>query len=618
MAEAIAFVGLVSAVTTLTETGFKIIRRIKDAKDSIGAFDHIANQLPLLLELIEPLKSESLADAADQSSGSSLLRAVEGCQRQIKQLEELLDSCSMLATDGRARKFIKAVKQTQSEKKIRSIQDTLEGYKTTLILFLGKPTPSKSTLSSAEHRFVKLPALQVSCFVGRDELIRDLIKALVPSEPPTVICLHAMGGQGKTQVALECCRQLQRSQAFQTIIWIDATSKGTMNAEFNDLLKELAKNAPSSLELDKVGGFQQVLEDWPEPYLLIFDNCDRPAALQAVKECLPSNPNGVTLCTSRHLDSDRLGQVISVPPMSVSEASELLLSRCKAVRTDGNVAEASEITKMLGFLPLAVDQAGSYIKRRRLPLTAFLEHYRIRKDSILKHVPDVWEYRKSQGDDEKKTSLSVFTTYELALGELDREDDDSHDVAGFLSFLAFFHYREIPELLCQSHAQRSGDDLSWISRFLVDGHWDSGRYQDLAAKLLANSLITSMDFQGKETSISLHPLVQTWARLRLSRSEQQQSALTAISAIGLLFGARKIPFEVLLSSSITEHLFEASTHIHLFPSIKGDNASLDSLLDNVRSFRKLVDGSQLEDHVMVKDLQNEYRSTSQRSYGGTQ
>ena len=567
MAEAVAVVGLVSAVGSLTKIGSNIIGRLKDAKHSIRAFDDIANQLPVILQSIEVLKSESVADIVDQSSGPSLLRAVEGCQRQVIQLEELLDSCVISAGDGTAQKVFKAGRAVRSEKRIRSILDILETYKTTLILHLGRSnTSSKSTPSPIEHRFVRLPALQVSCFVGRDVLIRDLIKGLVPSNPPKVMCLHAMGGQGKTQIALECCRQLQRSAIFHTIIWIDATSENTMNAEYSLLFNKLARNTPPAPSLDKAQYSQQRLEDWPEPFLLVFDNCDQRAALQAVKEHLPKNPHGVTLCTSRHLDCDRLGQVISVPAMSESEASELLFLRCKAERTDENAAKASQITEVLGCLPLAVDQAASYIKGRRLPLTTFLKQYETRKDAILKHIPDGWEYQKSHCDDVKKSSLSVFAIWELAIDEFDREHDNSYNVSELLSFLAFVHYQSIPEKLCRCYARSISVRPPWVSQFIVDGQWNSGRYQDLVAKLLARSLITNMELCGEDTSVSLHPLVQMWARLRLSILEQQRNALAAMNAIARAYPAQALSKEKDFWVPSLTHYREVYRHLNLFPS----------------------------------------------------
>ena len=594
MAEAFAASGLVS--TSLTETGCKIIRRLKDAKNTGGAFDDIAAQLTDILETLEALKSESVFDTADQSAGRPLLQAVQGCQRQVTQLESLLDSCLILADDGETQKDLKAARATTNEKRIRSIQYTLETYETTLIRYLGqrdalnvdegneyiqsstatpsfKPPPSlakslatslhrrvdrilrrthlRSTPSSAEQknvklpapssaeqrivklpapssaepRIVQLPALQIPEFVSRLDLNEDLRRALVPSDPPTVIWLHGMGGQGKTQIALECCRQLQRSQAFKTIIWIDASSKEKITAEYSLLLNKLSGNTSPSPDIDQAPDFQQRLEDWPEPFLLVFDGCDRPAALQEMKVQLPRNPNCVTLCTSRSLDSDQLGQVISVPPMSDGEASDLLSWRCLAGVTEESMAKSSQITEELGHMPLAVDQAASYIKASRLPLASFLEAYESSKDAILRQIPNIRESLNSDTGDERRSSLSVYATWELTYGEFVRSVDDSPDVLLLLRFLASLQYENIPESVCRSYAQSSEDHPSWASSFIVDGQWDSGSYHDFAARLAANSLVTGIGFEDDDITVSLHPLVQEWIRRRLPAPEQQPIAL---------------------------------------------------------------------------------------------
>ena len=51
-------------------------------------------------------------------------------------------------------------------------------------------------------------------------------------------------------------------------------------------------------------------------------------------------------------------------------------------------AEAIKIMEALGHLPLALDQAGAYIRQQMLPLQQFLELYENQKETVLnqKHV----------------------------------------------------------------------------------------------------------------------------------------------------------------------------------------------------------------------------------------
>lgn len=98
--------------------------------------------------------------------------------------------------------------------------------------------------------------------------------------------------------------------------------------------------------------------------------------------------------------------------MTEEESIELLLQRAKKDTTQENIAQAKVIAQRLGYFPLPLDQAGSYLSSRRLPLESFLEHYAGRKDVILKYIPALWEYRKRLNESENETSISAFTTWE--------------------------------------------------------------------------------------------------------------------------------------------------------------------------------------------------------------
>ena len=73
----------------------------------------------------------------------------------------------------------------------------------------------------------------------------------------------------------------------------------------------LEMGGSSDLEA-KIQYVKKVLEAWLNPFLLVFDNCDRPNALQAVKNHLLRSPMDAHLCTSRHSEADRLGRSFSI------------------------------------------------------------------------------------------------------------------------------------------------------------------------------------------------------------------------------------------------------------------------------------------------------------------
>ncbi|MCJ1454652.1 hypothetical protein MMC28_005005 [Mycoblastus sanguinarius] len=537
MAEAFAVIGLVSAIVALTETRTKIVSRLNEAKESGTVFADVADQLPLILEIFGTLQANIAGNSVDQDTALALSRAIEGCLRQVKRLGVLIEKSSIAAGDNKLQRLRKAISGAHNEQKVQEIQSILETYKTTLVLHLGRHAAvgAKSLGHAQLENICKLPKSQVSHFVGRGELLVKIDEIFSPgTNERRIIVLHGMGGQGKTQIALEYCRRAKISGKFPTIIWLDATSPGTITKEFGQLADNLAANKRSFPNLEsKTQYVKERLEHWPSPFLLVFDICDRPSALQGVRDNLPGGFKGAVLCTSRHAESDRLGFTIEIPAMSETEALELLLLRCKLKKTPENLEEGRRILEQITCLPLAVDQAGSYIKSRRLPLPYFLEDYQARKAAMLKHTPQLWEYRKKLGSDETESSLSVFTTWELAIAQI-REDQENIGFAGqLLSFAAFFDCFNVPEDLFRLSATSSPETLIWATGLINDDRqWDSYSFQDMMAGLMANSLIDSLDFENQALTISLHPLIREWARLRLSDQGRKQNTIAAISALG--------------------------------------------------------------------------------------
>ena len=104
---------------------------------------------------------------------------------------------------------------------------------------------------------------------------------------------------------------------------------------------------------------------------------------------IPQGTHGAVLVTSRLADTRALVEgdstnFIQLGGLKESEALNLLLhqSRVKASKT--STEDAKDIIERLGYLPLAVTQAGSYIKKREMGLHQFLNHYKRRKEIILK------------------------------------------------------------------------------------------------------------------------------------------------------------------------------------------------------------------------------------------
>jgi Cdc6-like AAA superfamily ATPase len=129
-----------------------------------------------------------------------------------------------------------------SEKKIMEALRILETYKTTLFMYStspARPTPSKANIQS----FRDIPAKQVSYFVGREEIFRQLARHLedttVTTSDRRTVVLIGMGGQSKTQIALEYCRRAQASSTFKFIFWVNASSENYMTRSYGSIAEKL-------------------------------------------------------------------------------------------------------------------------------------------------------------------------------------------------------------------------------------------------------------------------------------------------------------------------------------------------------------------------------------------
>lgn len=339
-----------------------------------------------------------------------------------------------------------------------------------------------------------------------------------------------MGGSGKTQLALELCERAQESFGFIAVLWIDASSPNSVIQSYEVIAKEIqSRKEESDIDNQRAISFvQDTVQRWKRRWLIVFDNYDTPSVFQDqdVRFYVPSGKNGHVLFTSRHGDSERLGHCIRVATMSEDESVDLLLQRSP---NEDEKHEGRKIASTLGYLPLALDQAGAYIRARSLPLKAFISHYNKRKEIVLKEVPEQWEYRKNSIDAERETLLSVFTTWELSFEQIKGEETERRNKDHFLTLAAFFDNNKISENLFRAYYKKTSPE--WMHIFCTHGQWETERYGDVLAEFQRLSLIQILVKKKKGFQFSIHPVVRDWVRLRKNQDVQQKFAVEAIKAL---------------------------------------------------------------------------------------
>ena len=126
MAEAFAIVGLVSAIVAFIETGTRVIQRLNEAKDSGSGFVEVADQLPLLLNVVKELQGDRSEPSMEPSVGRALSRTVEGCLRQANILNAMLEKTTYGSHGSKLQRIRKTLGGVRNEGKVREVLRILE------------------------------------------------------------------------------------------------------------------------------------------------------------------------------------------------------------------------------------------------------------------------------------------------------------------------------------------------------------------------------------------------------------------------------------------------------------------------------------------------------------
>ncbi|TVY52500.1 Nephrocystin-3 [Lachnellula cervina] len=387
-----------------------------------------------------------------------------------------------------------------------------------------------------------VPNRQVPKFIGRKDILKKIHASFSSGSRLHRVVLCGLGGQGKTQIALEyCC--WTRKKRFQSIFWVEANSESTVKKSFATIAQKIkapdenvSDEVAISYVLDKIG-------EWPDPWLMIFDNYDDVVNFENIQDFIPNGEDGRILITSRHSDSMYLAtdaeSAIDLLGLVEPEALELLFELSGEKETEALIPHCQTIVQRLACHPLAIAQAGSYIKSRKIPLHQFIDEFNRRKKQILEHTPQLTQYRRRLDDSERETSLNVFTTWELSFEQL-LCSSSGQNQSSLLTLFAFFDGKDISEQLFSTYceeAQRAPKHYLWPVPYFViylndESKWSPDEFCDSLVNLTSLSLLQSWS-RGEDDfcHCSLHPLVQDWIRLRTKPEDFQHSVCIAAKVL---------------------------------------------------------------------------------------
>ena len=352
-----------------------------------------------------------------------------------------------------------------------------------------------------------LPYRRNPDFTGRDGEYAALAAALEPSGTVAVTqVLRGGGGVGKTALATEYAYR-QRS-AFDTVWWLHAEEPATLVSDYAGLAVALGLVAAGEADQQLAAVAARRWLDDHDRWLLVLDNAgapDAPTGLEAplnrVVDLLPQVLHGQVLVTSRDASWEQHATLAELEVFTPTEAVAFLLTRSGS--SDEQAAAA--VAELLGWLPLALEQAGAYLRETRIALSAYLDR--------LGQFP-VLTMAKGRPRD-RDPADTVATTWQVSLEQV-------QPVPGAVALLeacAFLSPEEIPRQLFAQQLDPPPQELMVLAA-------DPFALDEAVAALHRFGLV-----KASEQALVMHRLLQQVIRHGLDRERQQSRAATVLRLV---------------------------------------------------------------------------------------
>ncbi|KAF5637341.1 kinesin light chain [Fusarium tjaetaba] len=349
-------------------------------------------------------------------------------------------------------------------------------------------------------------------FVPRPE-ISSKLGELLPnnSDDFRSAALWGLGGSGKTQIALDFAYSRYGKRQC-SVFWVHADSEATFAQDYGSIASVLGTNTQCS-EHELLQNARHKIESLPR-WLLIIDNADDLSLFgvgstvrntRRIMHYIPKGPNGTILWISR--DEAIVGSLvgmrrgIAVPRMT-SEGSKALLESTmpRSIGAD-ELDDAILLLKELQFLPLAISQAGAYMRRTETSVNKYLNDFKeetTRRRMLMLKEHEFDRYRLHNG------SNSIIETWSPSIHHMHQENELAYKI---LHILAYVDKQAITEQVLEAavsygETKQKGDMLE-------------SKKREAIRRLKNFSVLIEHKFGDNERTYEIHKLVKDAIRHNL-------------------------------------------------------------------------------------------------------
>ncbi len=488
-----------------------------------------------------------------------LLEAVEDAKKSNVAISDQLaeDKKTFDADFQRLREELDRLKSSGNvEQAVQKQQVELQSHQNVNVLVQVHQPQNPEPLPS--QTFTQLPNLPVESIVrvlperhpffaefGREDSLARIKELLLDGnmQPVRIVTVTGLGGIGKTTLVLEACHRLSSTDSFPGgIYWLgigkDSVSK---DEAFEKALVNVLEAVPG-YERNKMYSYSELARDVVDYFmkqaatrriLVVIDNLDveQASSVQHAKKFLSlSEIDNVSLIITSRLERDALLKVIcrstngtaniTLTCLDTDQGIQFLKNRLRNSSYSSSSfddptlnSDYEQIVKSVGGLPLALDQAATFIRDTRCTISAYAKSLQEKPVEILekREAHQVTEFVQAD-------TLSVKTTWNENIKTIEK-NAHAGELCHALSFLCS-DLEAIPKMLfCQEDLQLDDSELNAALRTEIE-------VDDIVCVLRRYSLFSAVSNDDRPyTHVKVHLLVRICVRrnLKETRSSAQKN-----------------------------------------------------------------------------------------------
>ncbi|KAF2726462.1 FabD/lysophospholipase-like protein, partial [Polyplosphaeria fusca] len=416
---------------------------------------------------------------------------------------------------------------------------------------------------------------RVARFVDRPVEMAKLEGVLLPqlrqSERQKIYILHGLGGIGKTQLAVDFLRRHHRQ--FSSVFWLDGRGEDTLKRSIAGHASKISQGqiseasrgyaADSSTDVETV--VREVMDWLAQPdntsWLLVFDNVDREYNTQDtdpeaydIRRYLSGADHGSVLVTTRLARLEQLGTSQQLGKVNKDQAQAIFDCWYDHLEDE---AENDRLLMLLDGLPLAIAQAGAYLRQSRVGLRAYLGFYKQQWSELMESDPIPGNPLQDYANG------SVWTTWAISYEAIRNKDQN---IAHLLLLWSFLDNKGLWYGLFETACQASKKTARMLSEWLGDIIGSEIKFTRAITVLRDYSLIEDVEEAG---SYATHPVVHQWAYHYQGKHMESKLSRLAVLTVGWSVPSNTAEDYTILQRRLLPHAQACSAWVAMAQAVQG-------------------------------------------------